>query len=562
MKKPLCLAAALTLGVSIAATAADWFAPQEPFALYGNTYYVGTGGISAVLITGPAGHILIDGGPTGGSAQIAEHVRKLGFRVEDIRYILNGHEHFDHAGGIAALQKMSGATVLGSPPSAEVLRSGQPDKRDAQYPSLQAMTPIAKTRAVRDGEVVKLGSLAVTAHFTPGHTPGATSWTWQSREGGRTLNMVYGDSLNALAADGRSFSKNPLYPHARADVERSIATVEALDCDVLVSAHPEQSDLWDKKANQAKLGNAAFIDRDGCRKYAAKARATLAKVLVAEGSTAPSAYLLDDTEVREVHAQGLNRDYQVFVALPESYRSSSRRYPVLFVTDAAYGFPVTRSIASRLAKHAGLEEAIVVGLSYAKGDSAVYSRRRDYTPSKPRSQSYASDTPGRAVAFGEAAGYGEFIADEVFPLIATHYRADMHRKVFVGHSYGSLLGLQLLLTRPATFEHYILGSPSLWFDRGVMFDREKAYAASHKDMPASVFFGIGERETLAAGKKRSRTEEDADMVADLREFDTALTSHRYPGLATRLEVFADEDHASVFPLVLTHGLRTYLKKAQ
>jgi predicted alpha/beta superfamily hydrolase/glyoxylase-like metal-dependent hydrolase (beta-lactamase superfamily II) len=562
MKKSICLAAALTLGVSIAAAAADWAAPQEPFALYGNTYYVGTGGISAVLITGPAGHILIDGGPTGSSAQIAEHVRKLGFRVEDIRYILNGHEHFDHAGGIAPLQKMSGATVLGSPASVSVLRSGQPDKRDAQYPSLQAMTPAAKTRAVRDGEVVKLGPLAVTARFTPGHTLGATSWTWQSAEGGRTLNMVYGDSLNALAADGRSFSKNPLYPNARADVERSIATVEALDCDVLVSAHPEQSDLWDEKARQAQLGNAAFVDRDGCRKYAAKARATLAKVLAAEGSAAPSAYLLDDTEVLDVHAQALNRDYQVFVALPESYRSSGRRYPVLFVTDAAYGFPVARSIASRLAKHAGLEEAIVVGLSYAKGDSAVYSRRRDYTPSTPRSQSYVSDTPGRAAAFGEAGGYGGFIADEVFPLIASHYRADMRRKVFVGHSYGSLLGLQLLLTRPATFDHYILGSPSLWFDRGVMFDREKAYAAGHKDMPASVFFGIGGRETLAAGKKRSRTEEDADMVADLREFETALTSHRYPGLATRLEVFADEDHASVFPLVLTHGLRTYLKKAQ
>jgi predicted alpha/beta superfamily hydrolase len=410
--------------------------------------------------------------------------------------------------------------------------------------------------------MVKLGPLAITARFTPGHTPGATSWTWRSSEGGRTLNMVYADSVNAVVADGRSFGRNPLYPQARADVERSIATVESLDCDVLVSAHPEGSDLWEKKARQPELGNAAFIDRDGCRKYAAKARATLEKTLAAEGAKAPVAYLLDDTEVREAHARTLNRDYQVFVALPESYRSSDRRYPVLFVTDAAYGFPLTRSIAQRLSKHAGLEEAIVVGLSYAKGDSAMYSRRRDYTPSVPRTQGYVSDTPGRAVAFGEAQAYGGFIADDVFPLIASHYRADMRRKIFVGHSYGSLLGLQLLLTRPATFEHYILGSPSLWFDRGVMFDREKDYAKGHGDMPASVFFGIGGRETLAAGKKRSRTEEDADMVADLREFDAALKSHRYPGLATRLEVFADEDHASVFPLVLTHGLRAYLKKAR
>ncbi len=283
MKKPILLAAAIVFGASLA-TAADWSAPQEPFAVYGNTYYVGTGGISAVLITSPAGHILIDGGPPASPAQIADHVRRLGFRVEDIRYILNGHEHFDHAGGIAALQKMSGATVLASPAAAEVLRTGQPDKRDAQYPGLQAMTPIANTRAVRDGEVVRLGPLAVTARFTPGHTLGATSWTWRSSEGGRTLNMVYADSMNAVVADGRSFSRNPLYPDARADVERSMAIVEALDCDIVVSAHPEQSALWEKKEKQAELGNAAFIDRDGCRKYAATARAYLAKTLAAENA--------------------------------------------------------------------------------------------------------------------------------------------------------------------------------------------------------------------------------------------------------------------------------------
>jgi metallo-beta-lactamase class B len=283
MKTPISLAAAIALGTSLAAArAADWHAPQDPFAVYGNTYYVGTGGISAVLITSPAGHVLIDGGPTGSSAQIAGHVRKLGFKVEDIRYILSGHEHFDHAGGIADLQKMSGAVVLGSPPDVAVLRSGQPDKRDAQYPSLQAMTPVANTRAVRDGEVVKVGPLAITAHFTPGHTMGATSWTWQSSEGGRTMHMVYADSVTAVVADGRSFSRNPLYPNARADIERSIATVESLDCDVLVSAHPEFSGLWEKKAGQAQLGNMAFVDRDGCRKYAAKAREMLAKTLAAE----------------------------------------------------------------------------------------------------------------------------------------------------------------------------------------------------------------------------------------------------------------------------------------
>ncbi|WP_051972026.1 alpha/beta hydrolase [Massilia sp. 9096] len=272
-------------------------------------------------------------------------------------------------------------------------------------------------------------------------------------------------------------------------------------------------------------------------------------------------YVLADTEVLDLHAATLQRDYQVYVALPESYgatQSTGRRYPVIFVVDANYGFPVVRAIADRLHKHGHLEEAIVVGLSYAKGDSPTYSRRRDYTPSVPRAGVYTSDMPGRQVAFGQADDYGRFISKQVFPLVAARYGADMGRKIFVGHSYGSLLGVELLLTRPGTFEDYILGSPSLWFDGGVLFERERAYARAHKDLPAKVYFGIGGQETLARGQKRSRSEEHADMVADLREFDAALKAHRYPGLKTQLEVFPGEDHASVFPILLTHGLRAYL----
>lgn len=277
-------------------------------------------------------------------------------------------------------------------------------------------------------------------------------------------------------------------------------------------------------------------------------------------AASPDPYVLDHTEVLDIHAKALKRDYQLYVALPDSYNvRQQRRYPVVFVADANYGFPVVRNIAQRLNKHAGMEEVIVVGLSYAKGDTPVYSRRRDYTPAVPRNLDYRSDMPGRSPAFGEAEAYGRFMAAEVFPMIAARYRADMNRKIFVGHSYGSLLGLQILLSRPRTFEHYILGSPSLWYDQGVMFDREKSYAKAHRDMPASVYFGIGGRETLAVGKKRSRSEEDADMVADLGDFDNVLRSHRYPGLKTSLEVFAGEDHASVFPFLLTHGLRSYLR---
>ncbi|PMQ13012.1 alpha/beta hydrolase [Janthinobacterium sp. AD80] len=283
---------------------------------------------------------------------------------------------------------------------------------------------------------------------------------------------------------------------------------------------------------------------------------------LAAPASVPASYVLEHTEVRDIRAQALKRDYQLYVALPDSYQQGSKRYPVLFVVDANYGFPIVRNIAQRLNKHAGMEEVVVVGLSYANGDGGVYSRRRDYTPTTPRKHDYRSDMPGRQPAFGEAAAYGKFLSEEVFPFIASHYRVNMLRKVFIGHSYGSLLGLQFLLTAPRTFEHYILGSPSLWYDAGIMFEREQAYAASHKDLPASVFFGIGGLEKLAPGKKRSRAEEDADMLADLREFDAKLKSHKFPNLKTRLRVFEDEDHASVFPFVLTHGLRAYLASSK
>ena len=238
--------AAAMLGASLfaaaTAQAVDWNAPQEPFAIYGNTYYVGTGGLSSVLITSKAGHILVDGATPQTPAQIVQHIRQLGFRVEDVRYILTSHEHFDHAGGIAELQKLSGAIVLASPAALEVLRSGLPDKGDPQYTGLKddPMTPIAAAslRAVRDGEVIKLGPLAVTAHHTPGHTRGGTSWSWRSVEGGKMADIVYADSLNAVAADGARFHGNPGYPSAKADLERSMATISGLKCDVLVSAHP------------------------------------------------------------------------------------------------------------------------------------------------------------------------------------------------------------------------------------------------------------------------------------------------------------------------------------
>lgn len=284
------LAFAAGLGAAAcAAHATDWYAPQEPFALYGDTYYVGTGGISSVLITSREGHILVDTGPPDDAPQIAAHIRKLGFKVEDIRLILVSHAHVDHVGSLAALQRMTGAAVLAAPDAVPVLRTGRPDPADPQLPTLEAMAPVARVRAVREGEVVRLGPLAVTAHLTPGHTRGGASWTWRATEGGRTVDVVYADSLTAFAAQGRRFGANPLDPRATVNLQMSMAKVENLQCDLLVSAHPERSDLWARKARQPALGDAAFIDPNACRAYADKARAWLARTLAAEAAPPPKA---------------------------------------------------------------------------------------------------------------------------------------------------------------------------------------------------------------------------------------------------------------------------------
>ncbi|MBZ2208755.1 alpha/beta hydrolase [Massilia sp. R798] len=267
-------------------------------------------------------------------------------------------------------------------------------------------------------------------------------------------------------------------------------------------------------------------------------------------------YVLKSTDVVDVRATQLKRDYQLFVSLPPSYEKSARRYPVVFVTDADYAFPLIRSMARRLGTGShGVEEFILVGLSYAKGDTPEYSRRRDYTPSDTAEKGRVSDMPGRAPKFGESEGYRRFIKDEVFPVIAQRYRADMERKVFAGHSYGSLLGLHIAFTEPAMFSHYILGSPSLWYGKRVMFAREKAYAASHKDLDAKFYFSVGGFETFKPGSRDTRYNTDEDMVADLLEFEALLKKRQYPGLKMETAILADEDHLSVAPVIITRGLK-------
>lgn len=268
----------------------------------------------------------------------------------------------------------------------------------------------------------------------------------------------------------------------------------------------------------------------------------------------PAPYTLADTAVHLVPAKELKRDYDIFVSVPTSYRTSKRRYPVVFVVDAPYAFPVVRAISKRVGDTGkGLEEFIIVGLGYARGDTAHYGRRRDYTPTASAEKGLVSDMPGRPLLFGEAEAFRRYIAKEVFPFIEKNYRADMGRKVFIGHSYGSLLGLQALFTEPSMFDTYILGSPSLWYGNRVMFAREKAYAAAHRDLKAKVYLGVGELEGVKPGKPGYSTGDD--MVGDMLEFEKLLKSRRYRSLRVESRVFPGDDHFTVAPGIATRGLK-------
>jgi len=179
-----------------------WSRPHEPFKVYGNTWYVGSA-LSSILITSKQGHILIDGGLTQTAPQIAANIRKLGFRLEDVKLILNSHMHYDHAGGIAALQRASGARVAASPAARRALEAGEVMADDPQFAfgkEHNEFPAVKDVREVADGQELSVGKLRITAHFTPGHTPGGTSWTWTSCEGATCLSMVYADSLNSVSA--------------------------------------------------------------------------------------------------------------------------------------------------------------------------------------------------------------------------------------------------------------------------------------------------------------------------------------------------------------------------
>jgi metallo-beta-lactamase class B len=238
----------------------DYDKPAPPVRIFGNTYLVGTCGISSILIADPAGDILIDGGTDSDADLIAANVKALGFQLTDIKYLLNSHEHYDHVGGLAKLQRMTGAELMASPAAAPVINSGNPSKDDPQFGIDRTFPAAHVDRLVDDGEQIRLGNTVLTAVATPGHTPGAVTWHWGSCQGGVCRQIVYADSLTPASDETYRFSDHPAYVAA---YRASIAKVAALPCDILLTPHPSASDMV------KRLQRASVENDNACRDYAA-----------------------------------------------------------------------------------------------------------------------------------------------------------------------------------------------------------------------------------------------------------------------------------------------------
>jgi metallo-beta-lactamase class B len=234
------------------------------------------------LITSPDGHVLIDGDLPQSAPLIAQHVKQLGFKVSDVKLILNSHVHYDHAGGIAELQQITGAKVIASDIAARVLRTGKTERNDPQFEIIQPYPAVRAVEALGTRETVNVGKLQLKVIHTPGHTPGGTSWSWQSCEGQRCLNMIYGDSLNAVSDNSFKYSGDERYPNAAADMAASIAAIAAAPCDILIAAHPNLTSLWSVIDEHGKGDREKLVDPASCKRYAAASRERFEKRLADE----------------------------------------------------------------------------------------------------------------------------------------------------------------------------------------------------------------------------------------------------------------------------------------
>jgi metallo-beta-lactamase class B len=249
--------------------------PADPFRIAGNFYYVGASDLTAFLITGPEGHVVLDGSKRGTVSMVMASIAMLGFNIKDVKVLINSAPDLEHAGGLAALQQASGAELWASNASADVLAAGGYDPEMAMPLRVLIQTGIGGYPAPRvdhrfeDGDTIRLGPIALTAHITGGATRGCTSWSFPVRDGDRVLNVVSACSLQVVMG--------MRYAEQRADLERSFRVLRSLPADIWVTSHARAWDRYRKFVASGRAKNPVdpFIDREGYRAYIDDAEAEL-----------------------------------------------------------------------------------------------------------------------------------------------------------------------------------------------------------------------------------------------------------------------------------------------
>jgi metallo-beta-lactamase class B len=269
--------AAWLAGPTGRAAEASWTAPMAPFRIADNLYYVGSQELTSYLIVTPEGYILLDSGVPENAPMVMANIRKLGFDPRRIKFLLNSHAHFDHAGGLAAIKRATGARFVASRQDAPVLESG--GRTDFahklitnSFSAAANFPPIKVDRLIADGEQVRLGGTALTAHVTPGHTKGCTTWSMPLTVDGRTRQALFICSLTILP--GYRLVGDPNYPQMGEDFARTYKAMHALPCEVFLASHGSFYGLIAKREAMLKQPSPnPFVDPQGCAAYIAKSEA-------------------------------------------------------------------------------------------------------------------------------------------------------------------------------------------------------------------------------------------------------------------------------------------------
>lgn len=254
----------LPAGAQKDATSRSWNQPVEPYKIIGNVYYVGASDITSYLITTPKGHILLDGGFEETVPIIRESIKKLGFKIEDVKILISSHAHYDHAAGLAELKKLTGATFYASEKDAPLHARG--GRNDFHFGDQFAYPPVTADRLLKDGGTVTLGGVTLTAHLTPGHTPGNTTWTMQAQEGAERYAVAFVSS--PTINPGVVLTNHPKYPEIAEDYAKAFRVLKSLPCDVFLGSHAGFFDGLGK-AERLRKGETPnpFIDPKGCREF-------------------------------------------------------------------------------------------------------------------------------------------------------------------------------------------------------------------------------------------------------------------------------------------------------